>query len=810
MLNLWDSLVEKSEYAQHEEFLIPIRKLRWLAPQESTNDGVLFALLGEVNSEAENLKSSLVGFITTSTGALSQVLAIPPTGGEAILSFSLVSSQDKDAASVSTTGRKSPALLLFTQDISSSEISDSSIIRYLKTIRCPCSSPKDWVLEIGLLPDPSKVPDILPHVASVTAMTAVNPKTSLTSFSNVLLATAGDLTLCSSLRSVDIGEVESPNGKRMSMTAFEGFDVTEDLSWKLVLATTTSQLNQGYSAAGQPHDIVFLGHSDGNVFAWNIVPVEKSGSRDQGSGSMWTPLNAFKCGTAAITVISHENNLGVLAAGNESGTVTVWEIYETGSDIGATAYFSTQESERRPFHPNSIRQIYQTSTGGDSISSITMILDSETVVVGTDSGKLYVSLDWGSNTLCGSTQLTAATIGASGGVINTMYSTYWKMATNTAVPAVFVLFESGHIAVVNFTMMTFIACCPPPLGMNPSDKVSFSDYVNSGFESVWNDAVENVDKSLFPEKAEQSQSALSEIFKSRDRSASHIDDSMFPKCVPRYLLYIRGKMIYTYDIAKFSNLGPRFTTSNIPAPGDQWVSARKLTDASILCAEKFAYIEEASRAWAEPIMCLASIDSDGAFYVHSFKDKAPICSVDLFLGVCDNSSPLKRGLVLPNGSCYVQQGDFMVHTGSTVCSDYILNAPSPAKVAVRLSLPDISLQLDDGRPPKSAAAKQRRMSIMSAAPVDLSKVFIKTRDEHQKDELFGRRVDDDEQDVDSAATRALKVAAETREALLERGRKLQQLTKCSEVLGSSSQDFRQHAKDQNQKLKEKHANWGLF
>jgi hypothetical protein len=519
-----------------------------------------------------------------------------------------------------------------------------------------------------------------------------------------------------------------------------------------------------------------------------------------------------------------DNEYGLLATGDESGNVTIWEIFDSSTDVGAAKHFSMDIYSRGIFRPDNIRQLFKASTNGDSITSISLIIDSETLVVGAISGKLYISLDWQSNQLSGSNQLTAETIGASGAILNSMLSTYWK--TTPATPAVFVLFESGNVGVVNFTMMCFIACCPPPTDWKMCS-IAFSEVVDSNFEEITEAGIEAIEgSSQSPRSDDTNEKDASERAPSpklwdklktslNTQNTNNSASVVFPSKAPRYLLYIIGKILYTYDISKFSGLGSKLNLSASLSSAERWATSRKLTDGNILSAEKLVFIEEATRAYSEPIVCIASLDSDGSFYLHSFKDKSAITNSPMFLGVCSPESPLLRGSVLKNGSCYAQQNENMIHVASTFSTKHILSVCPPSTSMITLTPPNSSLQLNDSKDSKQFQTTiKRRMSIMPMASINLNQFFSKTRDQREKEELFKSTSTDDDDSIgnssQSAANKALQAAAEAREALQERGRKLQQLNKKTDAMASSSEDFRNQVKKEKEKLQEKNNRWGIF
>ncbi len=107
------------------------------------------------------------------------------------------------------------------------------------------------------------------------------------------------------------------------------------------------------------------------------------------------------------------------------------------------------------------------------------------------------------------------------------------------------------------------------------------------------------------------------------------------------------------------------------------------------------------------------------------------------------------------------------------------------------------------------------MTIMPITTTDLSKIFAKTRDQREKDELFAKLNTNNEVIVDgggenSSANKALSAAAETRDALEQRGRQLQQINDSSTRMSSAASDYRRDMKKHKEALQKKNDRWGMF
>ena len=107
------------------------------------------------------------------------------------------------------------------------------------------------------------------------------------------------------------------------------------------------------------------------------------------------------------------------------------------------------------------------------------------------------------------------------------------------------------------------------------------------------------------------------------------------------------------------------------------------------------------------------------------------------------------------------------------------------------------------------------MTIMPVTVTDLSKLFAKTRDQREKEELFAKSNPTSEKEEESnspqdSANKALSAAAETRETLQQRGRQLQQINESSARMSSAASDYRADMKKHKEALQKKSDRWGIF
>ena len=300
--------------------------------------------------------------------------------------------------------------------------------------------------------------------------------------------------------------------------------------------------------------------------------------------------------------------------------------------------------------------------------------------------------------------------------------------------------------------------------------------------------------------------------------------SAVPPGGPKYLLQIRCNSIVYFDLSKFAlPLGNgKFSALH---PGSATI--RALSDNDITAANVVGYLEEAARAWADPEPCLTYLDAAGVCSIISLRDQCTWCSNDVLGGTLGSQALMSRGLVLPNGNIYSLQNGSIIYSCYPRCNLYVQPKPLPIRACPQLMAQQVKAsQFRTGRETvpvakgKGFSTHIRKMTGVSRN-VDLDKLFLKTKDQKDRDELLLGADDSDSNAVDNTqalrkdATRkavatANASAMETRDAFDERGEALSRLNQKTDNFKNAALDYRETAKATKENLKQKASRWGLF
>lgn len=328
---------------------------------------------------------------------------------------------------------------------------------------------------------------------------------------------------------------------------------------------------------------------------------------------------------------------------------------------------------------------------------------------------------------------------------------------------------------------------------------------------------------------------------------------MNPTIIPRYLMIVRGKYLFTYDLHKFK----RASSHNCLAGySGKSLFATTVSQKSIVAYKFLSYFKHEKDGddddvdddsddghSHESILCVSYVNSDGMHGLFAVKEKAPLGHHNFLDAVLEDHSHLSFGAVLPNGNCYLNDSDRIIYniTTSILNSTYKLNHPLPDRASPDSAAPSRSMMLLSGRESilasKNSLRTRRRSSVIgrisAAAPTDLSLIFRKSMDQRQKDELIGGKGSpstmegsDDEDDtfnpspssssggnrsnLKSSTTKALSTMNETGLALQERGERINRLAHQSDDLREGASQFRDNAKKQKEILKKRSSlfSWG--
>jgi hypothetical protein len=222
-------------------------------------------------------------------------------------------------------------------------------------------------------------------------------------------------------------------------------------------------------------------------------------------GNIWLPLMSMRCGKSAVTCISHDETCGLMVAGDEQGMLVIWEVFEESSGMSASevlrqehskatvlansrakeneakrkaAQSSHGESDEDSDAERSSRVDHQTQTTEyqlysmynfdgvrevlrtklhNHITSTLLIPQFTTVVVGTEDGTVYICTQYSSVLFTEIEHLERC--GATGAVIGLSFGNF-LIAERHNVPAIYVAFASGNVAVVQLSSLQMVAYGP--------------------------------------------------------------------------------------------------------------------------------------------------------------------------------------------------------------------------------------------------------------------------------------------------------------------------------------------------------------
>lgn len=303
--------------------------------------------------------------------------------------------------------------------------------------------------------------------------------------------------------------------------------------------------------------------------------------------------------------------------------------------------------------------------------------------------------------------------------------------------------------------------------------------------------------------------------------------------IPTTFLLLSGRRLLTYNITRFSipkkggqnlisGLVSSFISNNM---SNSAVVSKIISTADIVSGNIVSYIEEATRAWSDPLPCLLLANTAGGVLALRLKDRSSVGYINLFDNLLPSPITFNDGVVLQNGDIYfTQKGS--IYSARASSTTHILSQPLPSRGIV-ISFSSMTMQLSSGREKYLAsshdkASKRRQSSLLSSNGTDLEKIFSKKKDFVQmKEELFGEAREQDQsdnRDIDTdkvkQVTKNVKSTAaiinETRDVLIERGERLEQLSKDTEELRQGAATFHENAKAQKEILKQRNSRWSIF
>lgn len=594
------------------------------------------------------------------------------------------------------------------------------------------------------------------------------------------------------------------------------------------------------------------------IVAWGVSLPDKHDGRS-GRNSCWVPLTTIRCNYSPVSII--RESVGMLLVGDESGCVVAW----APGPLDDTRMKSLTLEERLRVNVNS------------KVTSIQVVEECTMLVVGTEEGSVLVTMDWSVKELNPIRSLERC--GASGAVANILVSSFFKAAI---APCLYVTFESGHVAIVHlYTQLVLaIAVGPRIIDLGNADDngddseedacqrkvlpIVFSCVLDGNGDSVGSSisadsehddnaveaespsptrAGEEATSAPPPHVSVSGVSSFVHTFKNVAKKKSKSDDNAIsqpskssntvtivsPEKSPKHFVYICGKYLVSFDIAKFS--AAKSSTGSVPvtfaAPTQGLYTTLSIAVNNIIAANSVSYIHEASRLWAKPIPCVSVVDERGDFSLISLKQPGdPIGQLSVLPFVLSSSLRLDIGLVLPNGDIFATHDSRLILSAAPSSDAYIPTANVPSRASTEICPPNPSHMLSVGPKlvDKTGAAKAKRRSsfLMAATITDLDKVFIKTWDQHQREELFrGAKVSEDEDDggissekvkyvTNVRATGTKQALNETRDNFAERGERLERINQKMENIQENAKIYRADAAAHKEKMRKKAQKWGFF
>lgn len=588
-----------------------------------------------------------------------------------------------------------------------------------------------------------------------------------------------------------------------------------------------------------------------------------------GRGNSWVPLKAMQCETSAVTVIAHDEQRAFAAGDEQGIVVVweTYETLTNRSSVrahraGMLASDATtpsspkrdQKSESSSTNsnmdyvaddlyaakPDAIREILRSHVPS-SVSALCVLGIIATVFVGTANGALYCCSDWSVTGL--NLIPTTGKTGASGSITRITYGTFWYHGST--VPSVYVSFSSGHVHVYSVSSKELLGyCCSPDelyLDVDECCRALYSCFLDANMEMcavpdplsvhvVRSDSVSSLGRSSSSGSlnSEDTQSTVSSTqpkasgfaFRGKKDDSSAASPSASakgtkpargtwscPEDQPHFLVVVSNHAMFMYDMRKFAvaTRQPTSTSSVFTSVQSGAATSKFLSIAPIVAASTTLLIEEAARAFSDPIACLNCVTSAGDLISASMKHKTVISAegepVSILDGVCERPLDLQGGAILSNGDCYLLGSPLVLFSATVSSAEYVHSNLMPSRSSTQTTPPKQQHKLRTGREEKVLAAKKavakRRASIITitSAPTDLEKLFSKTMDDRARDDLMGSLVQQQSAPAEAVvATRSAEAVKkqmhELREAFEERDEKLRRMVEKMEGFKESSQQYR--------------------
>jgi hypothetical protein len=617
------------------------------------------------------------------------------------------------------------------------------------------------------------------------------------------------------------------------------------------------------------------------IWGVTLPPKECTGLRNSACGNSWIPIRALRVDTSPISVIYQNPQLGLIAAGDTDGNVVMWETV-------ASRRLSTDEDSAGASSPDETFREKLRSRVEESVSSVAVIVtamfvgtSSGRVYASTDIRDsrlaLIPSLTKLNGTLGAVAHLMIAPFYKQGCGYSTItalyvfYSNGYLAIVNAFTRDLLGFTRSSAQTITNTGVRLGDSDAPPCLNYDSTGlgyyPVAYAGVLSSKFAvaaetlkvpssaegEVSPKAAEvEVERAPAEDASEKRQSWLaSKISRPSakgpelSRSSSGSGLVQWPEDAPKYLIRVCYKTVVMFDLSKIASpSNPRGSTSRLGVVDVQESTSKIIHSFSdaIVAANLVSYIEDSARFWSSPVTCLACVDATSTLTELTFANGRlhDLCSFNILQEKLSVEVALMPSLMLPNGNIYMRQSDVMIFSATPADEKFVAVQSVPLRSRTECVPPaptqllmtgledgTLSLTKADGATGGTAKKAKRRSIIgsMASAPAELDKLFAKTFDQLQKEELFGKDVveEDAESDEDTVGKKtAVKGAAqaaallksnvmdETRQAFEERGEKLSKLKEDTEKLSLNAQQYREQTHAHKERLRQKAARWGLF
>lgn len=365
------------------------------------------------------------------------------------------------------------------------------------------------------------------------------------------------------------------------------------------------------------------------MIAWGVsLPAN---GKELGRGNVWLPLKALRCGSSEVKALAAAESAGLIAAGDESGLVVLWEAYEVRSGRGAgdillQIYEETDndgeefsgEALYADFRPDDFREVLRVQTGSSGVSALLLLPDTLAFYAGTEDGSVHAISNFHESrgkVLKPLDKPDKSSAAAVRGFHFAQYRVY-----ETTVPAVFVYFAAGQLSVIEHNTLSCLAYCAVAPAISGSGKseppAEASDFVsemlvlNSQFDALPQPTLLETTQSVsaaaaaatraFRSKTVVSESSAAStdssplnakparmsLFASRPKSSASSTSPMAPaaaeeappedpvdeKLLPRFLMLVRGKALLTFDLQRLAAASSKQQTTT-SAGGSMWKSS---------------------------------------------------------------------------------------------------------------------------------------------------------------------------------------------------------------------------------------------